>query len=92
MSVKGRNFNHHIYRFYNNTSLGKKGCVGRSPCRSSIKKLTPQDVLNRADLCGVSFWDYCVLVDGKDQILDIMTQDRAWNKRYHNIVNQLKLR
>ena len=91
MAVRGRNFNHHQYRFYNGTSLGEKGCVGKSPCRSSVKKLTPQDVLNRADLCHVTFWDRCVLVDGKDQVLDTMSQAKAWGKRYRNIVTKITI-
>lgn len=90
MGVNNRDFNHHQYRFYNSSgNLGKHGCVTKSPCRSSVKKLTPEAVLNRAELCDVVFWDRCILVDNQDQVLDTMTKQKAWSRRYHDIMNKI---
>jgi hypothetical protein len=66
----------HQYQFF-----GKNGFLGRSPCRSSIKKLTPEAAINRAMICTDSCWDTCNLVDGKGNVLDSITRSKAL-KRY----------
>lgn len=75
----------HQYQFFSkdNTFLGK------SPCRGSIKKLTPEDAFNRSDLCGVDYWDHCNLVDGWGNVLDTITHHRASVNRYKNIRRQI---
>lgn len=59
--------------------FGKRGFLGRSPCRSSIKKLIPKDVINRAELCPSTYWEYCNLVDGQGNVLDTMNRAKAQN-------------
>ena len=76
----------HQYQFF-----GRNGFLGRSPCRSSIKKLLPKDVLNRADMCSSMFWRVCNLVDGKGQVLDSMTVERAWEGYMKGIYRQIAL-
>lgn len=59
--------------------FGSAGFIGRSPCRGSVKKLVPKDVMNRADMCPSDFWEYCNLVDGQGNVLDTMNRAKAQN-------------
>lgn len=86
MAVQNRNFNHYEFRFY-----GRHGFIGKSPCRNAIKKLTPESVWARASVCKSDSWRYCVLVDGKDQILDRMTLGKAWTGMSKNIFNKITI-
>ena len=70
----------HQYQFF-----GDQGFIGRSPCRGSVTKLTPEDVLNRSEICPSRGWDVCNLVDGKGNVLDSMTNRKASTDRYWNI-------
>ena len=74
------------YQFF-----GYNGFIGRSPCRSSIKKLTPEDVLNRAKICPSDRWRVCNLVDGKGNVLDSMTKEKAWSNSCRNIYREIAL-
>jgi len=95
MGVCNRDFSHHHYRFYGEhgfieeSYFGHKGFIVKSPCRSSVKKLTPEAVLIRADLCDVYHWKECILDDGKDHILDRMTYHKAWRCHFRDIVNNI---
>ena len=94
MSVRGRDLGHHEYRFYSRPDyLGKSHYIGKSPCRKSVKKLTPKAVLARADLCQVwgYCWGRCILVDGKDRILDRMSRNKANNGYFRGIINQITI-
>ena len=92
MAVCNRDLGHHEYRFYSKPDyLGKSRFIGKSPCRKSVKKLTPKAVLARADLCQVYSWTKCLLVDGRDQILDRMSHDRAWVGRFQDIINHITI-
>jgi hypothetical protein len=64
----------HQYQFF-----GRQGFLGRSPCRGSVKKLVPKDVMNRAEMCTSDFWEYCNLVDGRGKVLDTMNRAKAHN-------------
>jgi hypothetical protein len=87
MAVRGRDLNHHQYRFY-----GRKGIfLGKAPCRSSIKKLLPEQVMARAEICCSEYWRKCILVDGKDHILDTITCERAWVGMQRAIHNQITI-
>jgi hypothetical protein len=86
MGIHIRNFIHHQFRFYNS-----HGCIGKSPCRSAIKKLTPEIVMARAKICKSESWRVCVLVDDKDQILDRMTYGKAWTHMSRNIYKQITI-
>jgi hypothetical protein len=87
MAVRGRNFNHHQYQFY-----GRKGVfLGKAPCRNTIKKLIPEQVMARAQVCCSEMWRDCILVDGKDQILDKMTYGIAWTHMCRNIYKKITI-
>jgi hypothetical protein len=86
MAVRGRDLGHHEYRFY-----GRDGFIGKAPCRNSIKKLTPEAVMARAQVCCSEFWKVCVLVDGKDQVLDRITYGKAWTHMSRNIYKQITI-
>jgi len=87
MSVRGRDLSHHQYRFY-----GRKGIfLGKAPCRNSIKKLIPEQVMARAQVCCSEYWRECVLVDGKDQVLDKMTFGRAYRGMQRGIYNKITI-
>jgi len=65
------------YQFF-----GDQGFLGRSPCRSSVRKLTPEDVMNRAEMCPSYGWEVCNLVDGNGKVLGTMTLREAFLGRY----------
>ena len=76
----------HQYQFF-----GDNGFIGRSPCRSKIIKLTPEDVMNRSDVCLSDRWRFCNLVDGKGKVLDTMSREKAWSHRNRNIYRKIAL-
>jgi hypothetical protein len=76
----------HQYQFF-----GDNGFIGRSPCRSTVRKLTPEMVLARAEVCKSDFWEHCNLVDGKGNVLDTMTSRRASVNRLKNIYREIGL-
>jgi hypothetical protein len=76
----------HQYQFF-----GYNGFIGRSPCRSTVTKLTPEDVLNRADMCPSEGWRFCNLVDGEGNVLDSMSVEKAWSHRIRNIYRKIAL-
>ena len=86
MAVRGRDLGHHEYRFY-----GRDGFIGKAPCRNSIKKLTPEQVMARAQVCYSEYWRVCVLVDGKDQVLDKMSFGRAYRCLQRGIYNKITI-
>jgi hypothetical protein len=92
MGVQGRDLGHHEYRFYTGPDyLGKSKYIGKSPCRKSIKKLTPKAVLDRAELCQAYYWKKCILVDGQDHILDRMSFNKAHTGYFRSIINQITI-
>ena len=76
----------HQYQFF-----GYNGFIGRSPCRSKVVKLTPEDVMNRAEMCPSHRWRVCNLVDGKGNVLDSMTVEKAHSRRIRNIFQKITL-
>lgn len=76
----------HQYQFF-----GWDGFIGRSPCRSTVKKLTPKDVLNRSSMCSSDLWRVCNLVDGKGKVLDTMTVEKAWLGYMRGLFNEIAL-
>ena len=76
----------HQYQFF-----GDNGFIGRSPCRSTVTKLTPEDVMNRSELCPSDYWRVCNLVDGKGKVLDTMTSGKAFLGRIKNIYQKIFL-
>ena len=76
----------HQYQFF-----GHKGFIGRSPCRSTVTKITPEDVMNRMDICPSEGWEYCNLVDGEGKVLDSMTLDKAYRRRIRSIYREIGL-
>ena len=74
----------HQYQFF-----GDNGFIGRSPCRGTVKKLIPQDVMNRADMCQSDFWEYCNLVDGKGIVLDTITRGDAQRQYLRGIYRHI---
>lgn len=76
----------HQYQFF-----GRQGFLGRSPCRSTVKKLIPKDVMNRAEMCPSDFWEHCNLVDGKGNVLDTMTSRRAFVNTVKDIYREIEL-
>jgi hypothetical protein len=86
MSINNRNLNSHQYRFYS-----REGFIGKAPCRNSIKKLIPEQVMARAHVCCSESWKVCVLVDGQDQVLDRITYGKAWTHMCKNIYNKITI-
>jgi len=76
----------HQFQFF-----GDNGFIGRSPCRSTVKKLTPEDVMARAEMCPSFCWRFCNLVDGKGNVLDTMTCEKAWGRSIRNIYRKIAL-
>jgi hypothetical protein len=92
MAVCNRDLGHHEFRFYTGPDhLGKTRYIGKSPCRKSVKKLTPKAVLARAELCQAYFWKKCLLVDGKDHILDRISRNKANRDYFRGIINQITI-
>lgn len=76
----------HQYQFF-----GRQGFLGRSPCRGSVKKLVPKDVLNREEMCTSDFWEYCNLVDGKGNVLDTMSRRKALTLYMKSLYKEIAL-
>jgi hypothetical protein len=76
----------HQYQFF-----GYNGFLGRAPCRGSVKKLTPKDVMNRSGMCFSDRWRTCNLVDGKGNVLDSMTVEKAWSGYMRGLYNEITL-
>ena len=76
----------HQYQFF-----GREGFLGRSPCRSSVKKLTPEAVMSRAEICPSEYWRNCNLVDTKGNVLDTMTFGKAYGGLQRNIYNKITI-
>ena len=76
----------HQYQFF-----GINGFIGRSPCRDSVKKLEPRDVLNREKMCTSDYWRYCNLVDGKGNVLDTMSRRKALTLYFKGLYKDIAL-
>ena len=79
----------HQYQFF-----GRNGFMGRAPCRSTIKKITPEAAINRAEMCIATSrdtcWDTCNLVDGKGIVLDSITREKAISRSMKRIYREIE--